>query len=242
LGENKISKVAVMQPYFLPYMGYFQLINYADTFVIYDDVQYTKKGWINRNLIPSKHGVMNFTIPCKASGEKSLIREKEIAPDFNRKKFLNRLMSELQRLSDAPEQANELLAKIVLSEETNLFKYISNSLFHTADFLNITRDKFVVSSSLGDFTHLQSQDKVIGICKALGATQYINPISGNHLYQKNIFQNHGIDLQFFKSDVSNFGVAKYDGPFSVIHTIFTLTLREAKELLNKGGITNVSQE
>jgi hypothetical protein len=229
-----------MQPYFLPYIGYFQLINYADIFVVYDDIQFTKKGWINRNSIPTKSGVFNFTIPCKASGEKSLVVEKSISPDFDRRKFLNRLLAELKNSINPTKNGEELLTRIIMYEESNLFRYIFHSITNIASYLNLGNDKLLISSTLGDFTHLRSQERVLAICKALNASKYINPISGSHLYRSDVFERENIELKMFEPQLPQIENQEKTLPFSIIHSIFNLSEENLRNTLSKGAVKNVT--
>ena len=229
-----------MQPYFLPYIGYFQLINYADIFVVYDDIQFTKKGWINRNLIPTKLGVFNFTIPCKASGEKSLIVEKIISPDFDRKKFLKRLLAELKNGANRTDNVEELLTRIVMYEESNLFRYLFHSITDITSHLKMNKDKLLISSSLGDFTHLRSQERVLAMCKTLNASKYVNPISGSHLYQREAFERENIELNMFEPYIPQFENQEKTVPYSIMHSIFNLSEKELKAIMGKGVVKNVA--
>lgn len=224
-----------MQPYFLPYIGYFQLINAADLFVIYDDVQFTKQGWINRNQISTHTGLYKFTIPCQFAPEKTLIRDKKIAAVYNRKKLLKTIDTELKKCTNYSDEIKELIFEIFLNEEDNLFKYIYKSVLQVCDYLEIKSDKIVVSSSLGDFTKLQSQEKIIAICKALRASNYLNPISGKHLYSAETFMANGILLEFFEAEICNPKLKFEQFPLSVIHSISEMTKEELK-LLSTGGV------
>jgi hypothetical protein len=229
-----------MQPYFLPYIGYFQLINYADIFVVYDDIQFTKKGWINRNVIPTKSGLLKFTVPCKASGEKSLIVEKTISSDFNRKKFLKRLLSELKNGANQTENVEELLTRIVMYEESNLFRYLFHSITEIACHLKVSNDKLLISSSLGDFTHLRSQERVLAMCKTLNASKYVNPISGSHLYQREAFERENIELNLFEPYIPQVESQEKPVPYSIMHSIFNLSEKEMKAIIGKGVVRNVA--
>ena len=224
-----------MQPYFLPYIGYFQLINAVDLFVIYDDVQFTKRGWINRNQISTHSGLFNFTIPCQSASEKTLIRDKKIASQYNRKKLLKTINTELEKCANSNDETRELASRIFLNEEENLFKYIYNSVLEVCNYMEIKSDKIVVSSSLGDFTNLRSQEKVMAICKTLGAGNYLNPISGKHLYNAETFMANGILLEFFEAEINKPELKFERIPLSVIHSISELTKKELK-LLSTGGI------
>jgi len=192
-----MKSVAVMQPYFLPYVGYFQLINAADLFIVYDNIKYTKKGWINRNrfLLNGKDAV--FSIPLKKDSDSLDIKDREISADFKKSKLLNQIREAYRR---APYFARTfpLVERIVLEKETNLFKFILNSIRETCESLAIGTE-IVVSSSLRIDHSLPGKTKVLALCRHVGADVYINAIAGQELYSKEDFSAHGIDLKFLKT-------------------------------------------
>jgi WbqC-like protein len=192
-----MKSVAIMQPYFLPYVGYFQLINAADLFIVYDNIKYTKKGWINRNrfLLDGKDVV--FSIPLRKDSDSLDIRDREISADFKKSKLLNQIR-EAYRRSPYFERTFPLFERIVLGKETNLFKFILNSIRQTCESLAIGTE-IVVSSSLQIDHSLPGKTKVVALCKHVGADVYINAIGGRDLYSKEDFSAHGIDLKFLKT-------------------------------------------
>ena len=192
-----MKSLAIMQPYFLPYVGYFQLINAADLFIVYDNIKYTKKGWINRNrfLLNGKDAV--FSIPLRKDSDSLDIREREISPDFRKSKLLNQIR-EAYRRSPYFERTFPLVERIVLEEETNLFKFILNSIRETCESLAIGTE-IAVSSSLPIDHSLPGKAKVVALCKHAGADVYINAIGGQELYSKEDFGAQGIDLKFLKT-------------------------------------------
>lgn len=190
-------RVAIMQPYFLPYIGYFQLINAADTFVVYDNIQYTKKGWINRNRFLRNHADAVFSVPLKKDSDFLNVDQREIAESFDRTKLMNQLRAAYQK---APyfSQTMPVIEAIIEHPETNLFRYIRQSIVAVSEYLNIQNR--IVNSYAIDIDHtLQGQDKVIAICEALGASVYINPIGGTALYSTAKFAERGIELRFLES-------------------------------------------
>jgi hypothetical protein len=231
-----MNRVAIMQPYFLPYIGYFQLIHKVDQFVIYDDVQFTKKGWINRNSAPVNNGIWKFTVACDASPETSKIFEKIISREFNRDKFITRIRTEYRKsLSENPE-VFELLEQIIGFEDNNLFNFIAHSIRELSNYLNIPSSRIVVSSDLGDFSHLKSQDKVLAICSEINATHYLNPISGQHLYSEEIFKNNGIELELFQPDLEIANNSETNLIFSIMYIIICLPREKVIQLSKLGNI------
>ena len=193
-----MTRLAIMQPYFLPYVGYFQLICSSDKFVIYDNIQYTKKGWINRNRFLRNGKDEVFTLPLKGAEDGLDICERAIADDFRREKLLNQFREAYRKAPFFP-QTMALCEEIVFFQEPNLFRYIQNSVTKVCEFLDIKQD-FVVSSSIEIDHSLKGKNKVLEICSNLQASSYINSMGGLSLYSKQEFLDQGVELYFLKSN------------------------------------------
>lgn len=189
-------KLAIMQPYFLPYIGYFQLIKAVDQFVVYDRIKYTKKGWINRNRMLRDGKDVMFSLPLKAASDALDVAERKLASDFNRGKLLNQFLGAYARAPQF-ETTYALLERIVRFPDDNLFGYIHYSLTAVCEHLGL-RTPLRTSSTVDFDNSLRGQDKVLALCKAAGATQYINAIGGTELYQHAAFAAQGVELQFLK--------------------------------------------
>lgn len=190
-------KVAVMQPYFFPYIGYFQLIAAVDTFIVYDNIKYTKKGWINRNRMLQNGEDVMFSLPLKRDSDFLDVRDRELAQEFNRDKLISQIVGAYRH---APYFADTipLIENIVRFEECNLFKFIHNSIVKTCDRLGIATE-IRISSDINIDHGLKGQDKVLALCEAVGANSYVNAIGGIELYSKEWFKERGIDLRFIRS-------------------------------------------
>jgi hypothetical protein len=204
-----MKSLAIMQPYFFPYIGYFQLINAADLFIAYDNIKYTKKGWINRNRILQDGKDVVFSIPLRKDSDSLDIRNREISADFKKAKLLNQIREAYRR---APyfERTFPLVERIVLERETNLFQFILNSIKEVCERLAI-RTEIVVSSSLRIDHSLTGKTKVVALCKHVGADVYLNTIGGQDLYSKDDFGTHGISLKFLK--MKSFEYKQLDNEF-----------------------------
>ena len=189
-------RLAIMQPYFLPYIGYFQLINAVDTFVVYDNIQYTKKGWINRNRFLRNHTDAVFSVPLKKDSDSLNVEQREIAESFDTTKLINQFRAAYHK---APcfSQAMPVIEAIIRHPETNLFRYIRQSIVAVCEYLNINT-RIIDSSAVSIDHSLKAQDKVIAICEILGASVYINPIGGTALYSATTFADCSLDLRFLK--------------------------------------------
>jgi hypothetical protein len=191
---NGNMKLAIMQPYLLPYLGYFQLIRAVDAFVVYDDVNYIKGGWINRNYILSNFDKQLVTLPLQGASPNQLINQIEIGE--KRHKLVESIRHYYRR---APQFSVvfSLIEDILTKEERNLARFLDYELRQICDYLGL-RPKWHISSALRKDNTLRGQDKVLAICEELGATHYINMPGGRALYDKEAFANRGVQLSFIQ--------------------------------------------
>jgi len=190
-------KLAIMQPYFLPYIGYFQLIASVDQFIVYDNIKYTKKGWINRNRMLRNGKDVIFSLPLKSDSDYLDVCQRELSSEFSRDKLLNQFKGAYRR---APyfDQTIPLIEEIVRFDDANLFKFLHHSIVKTCEHLGIATE-IRISSGIAIDHNLKNQDKVIALCEAVGASTYINASGGMELYSKETFREKGIELKFIKS-------------------------------------------
>jgi hypothetical protein len=193
--------LAIMQPYLFPYIGYYQLLDAVDRFVIYDDVTYIKQGWINRNNTLSNGQALLFTLPLIDASSNRLIRDIQVHDRLFepwKGKFLRTLA---QSYSKAP-----YVGKVVSLVEHVLEKAVGHSISEVAldsllvvqQYLGLKTEMVPTSSHYGN-TELSGQQRVLDICRREGATAYINPIGGQQLYDKDIFRAHGLELSFIQA-------------------------------------------
>ena len=192
-----MKRVAIMQPYFLPYIGYFQLVAAADEFIVYDDIQYTKKGWINRNRYLCEGRDRLFTLPVQQGPSLADVHERSLAAGFDRPALLNRLR-EAYRQAPHFDETFPLVESVVRRGEGNLFAYVFGSIRDVCGHLGLAT-RLTVSSTLGVDRALAGAGRVIALCRRAGADTYINPIGGRELYAADEFARHGIALRFLRS-------------------------------------------
>jgi len=191
-------KIAIMQPYLFPYIGYFQLINAVDKFIVHDDVKWIKGGWINRNRIFLNNKEELITLSVKKRGNYDNINQFEVLHEQNnQKKFLNKVRAAYIK-SPYFSPVFPILEKIILNDESNLTRYILFSLEQINTYLQIGTEIFL-SSEIKKNNELKAQARVIDICKAMNANGYINPIGGVSLYNKDTFKQNGINLCFLNT-------------------------------------------
>ena len=193
------TRIGIMQPYFFPYIGYWQLMSYVDRYVIYDDVNYIKGGWINRNRILI-NGVPSY-INLPLSGVSSNKQINQISVDKTERDI--RKLTQMLRLNycKAPnfDEAFPFLCKLIALENDNLGDYLSEVILAMADYLGI-KTEIIRSSDLKIDSQLKGVDRVIAICKKLDGKEYVNAIGGAKLYSRELFRDKGIDLKFLKTD------------------------------------------
>lgn len=195
-------KLSIMQPYFLPYLGYWQLIDCADTFILYDDVNFIKGGWINRNryLYQGQAKMFNITMNGASSFKKINEIELQAATDkFNPYQKLLSTISMAYQKAPYYREIYPLIEKIVLHPELNLAKYIEHSVRVLAEYLGIAT-KIMVSSSIEKTPGLAKEKRVIDLCHRMNATTYINAIGGKALYSTSEFMENGIELKFIRTN------------------------------------------
>lgn len=190
-------KVGIMQPYFLPYIGYFQLIASVDLFIVYDNIKYTKKGWINRNRFLRNGRDIVFTLPLKNNSDLLDVRERELAATFNREKLLNQFKG---AYFHAPyfSQTFPVIESLMHHGDINLFSFLHHSILNICQHLNINTE-IRISSEIAIDHSLKNQDKVLALCEATGARTYINAFGGMELYSREAFIARGIELKFIKT-------------------------------------------
>lgn len=188
--------VAIFQPYFLPYIGYWQLMAMADRFVVYDNIEYTKKGWINRNRFLQGGADAYFTVPIKKASDYLTVAERQVADDFDRGKLL-RTLSAAYRRAPHYDVVFPLIERIVQAPLGNLFEYLHHGLVEMARFLEI-ETPMVISSTIAIDHTLKAEQRVLAICQALGADRYVNPIGGQALYSPAAFAAASIRLDFVR--------------------------------------------
>jgi hypothetical protein len=202
-------KLAIMQPYFFPYIGYFQLMNAVDKFVVFDDIQYIRHGWINRNRILSPNLEKEwqyFNVPLAKHSKKELIKNIKIVPTEEWKLFFIANLGYYKKIR-APYYNIVLdIVKECIYFKTN---YITELNLHSLEiitkFLNIQFDS--VLSSTQDFNYNDvnhAGDWAFEISKQMNASVYINPIGGEELFNRDKFINRHMKIKFIKSNTRKY--------------------------------------
>lgn len=191
-------KLAIMQPYLFPYLGYFQLIHAVDEFVLYDDVSYIKGGWINRNFILGPGGKQLITLALQGSSPNLPINGITIGD--RRDKMLKTIR---QTYSKAPNFSDvfPLVEDVLGQQERNLARFLNYGLRRICAFLGL-HPRWHLSSELKKDSTLRGQDKVLAICAEIGASHYINAPGGRALYDEHAFNSRGLELSFIQPRIT----------------------------------------
>ena len=191
--------IAIMQPYFFPYIGYWQLINATDLFVVGDNVHYIKHGWINRNRILGEGGQpQHFGIEVSHASCNSLICEISRVVSRKRADYLCRVLKFYYSQAPHYSEVMEVIKPILLDEESDLTRYLVKQLRAVAEYLGI-KTEFRMLSEVSDRWEYQSPEIIRRTCEYFGITDYINPSgAGMNYYEKDTFREMGINLSFLR--------------------------------------------
>ncbi len=192
-------RLGMMQPYFFPYLGYWQLMNLADEYIIYDDVNYIKGGWINRNRIKINGEPAIFGLSIHKASQNRLINEHTISMSEEDKVVLVRKLECAYRKAPYYSDIIEFFKEVIMYDDTNLAGFLANCNRKTAEYMGIKTKIYSATELQLDHTH-RAQQRIIDICQSRGYTEYTNAIGGKELYDKDTFLQNGIDLSFLRMD------------------------------------------
>ena len=193
-------KLAIMQPYFFPYIGYFQLMNAVDLFVLYDDVSYINRGWVNRNRIAVAGSPWLFTVPLANASQNVLIKDLRLAR--NADEWKHRFMKTVaQSYRKAPMFSTVLamLERTMDGPAVWLMDWIRASFEEISRHLGMQTVRKSSSVEYGN-RELRGQDRILDICAREKADVYVNPINGVELYDRDAFACRNVQLRFLKPE------------------------------------------
>ena len=202
-----MKTIAIMQPYFLPYIGYFQLMAAVDKFIIYDDVNYINRGWINRNRLLLNGVSHTFTVPLSRASQNRLICDIEVNDEQNWRIKLLRTIQQAYGQAPYYAQVSTLLEVVINYPSIRLDEFLLNSLREVVRYLSLNVE-IVSSSRCYKNAHLKGQDRILDICRQEGADIYINPIGGVELYDRNNFSTQDVSLLFLQAHPISYSQGK----------------------------------
>jgi hypothetical protein len=195
-------KVAVMQPYFLPYIGYWQLISSVEAFVILDDVNYINRGWIARNRIAQSGVPLWLTLPLQGASQNKLIYTLDIAPDDGWRSRTLRTVRHAYGRAPCYQAIYGLFADLLGEAQGNLSSFLEGTIRRVLRFLDIEVE-IIPTSRIIPKRGLKGSQRIIDICRSIGATEYVNLPGGVNLYHPAAFDEAGILLKVLRPQLEN---------------------------------------
>ncbi|WP_022760637.1 WbqC family protein [Butyrivibrio sp. AD3002] len=234
-------KLGIHQPYFFPYIGYWQLMNAVDEYVIADNLNYMKQGYINRNQILMNGEAQYFRIPVHKPSQNKLINETEIAFDENELiKMLNTIQSAYAKapnFESVYEHVKNILEFGLTDEGKNIAVFLENAIRKTAAELGIKTPIYLASKDVILDGTYKREHYVVESCKNRGATEYYNAIGGTKLYCQKFFRENGLGLKFLKAreDITytQLGGKEFVPNLSIIDIMMFCTKEQIAEILTQ---------
>ncbi len=228
-------KIAIMQPYIFPYIGYFQLINATDIFVFYDDVNFIKRGWINRNRLLINGEAQLFTVPVSKASQNKLINEVEVSIE---EKWLKKFLSTLQfNYKKAPhfEETSALIKKVLDTNHSTIADLAMDSVKKIANHLQLSTVFKKSSEQYSQSKGMDKADRLIEICKQNNASDYVNPSGGKELYDKLYFKEQDVNLYFIENKINPYPqfTTNFVGGLSMIDVLMFNSKEQIQEMLNE---------
>lgn len=185
------------QPYFIPYIGYWQLIKNADVFLIGDDYNYIKRGWVSRNRVLNNGAADYFIVPMfKASDSKNI---GEITLLENEESKLLRKVDYLYHKAPYFETGYKIMEDIFTFPDKNLAEFLLHSMQVICDYLEI-KTPIIKTSTLEGNSEFKREFRIYDQCERFGADTYVNAIGGMELYDFEEFKKRGIKIKFLKTN------------------------------------------
>ena len=229
-------KLSIMQPYFFLYICYFRLLQTVDKFVFYDDVNFIKGGWINRNRLLLGGKVWYFTVPLSEASSFVKINSIKIKSDIP---WEARILAQISAsYSKAPyyTSVRDLVEKVVFSHDGYISTLAKKSVLAVADYLSISK-VVEISSELYGNQNLRGTARVLDICRQEAASVYVNLPGGRNLYSQADFSREGMDLLFLDGPMREYSQAgtEFHSGLSIIDVLMFNSPEEVVGMLEPRG-------
>jgi len=233
-------KLAVMQPYFFPYIGYFSLMVYADEFILFDTVQYDRKGWMNRNRVlkPGK-GWQYIRAGVVKPPFRATIKDVEIVSDHEWKKTLLRQLEHYKNMAPYFKECTSLIETSLTKPASTLTEVNKNTLESVRDYLGIVCPIKIFSEmklEIGEVVH--AGQWALRISEAMGAKEYVNPFGGKEIFNSNDFQQAGVKLSFLESNLPEYvqRCGSFENGLSIIDLLMFCGINDIQDMLQDYSI------
>lgn len=218
-----------MQPYFFPYIGYFQLLMAVDTFIFYDDVNFIKKGWINRNRILLNGEEHLITVPCIKPSQNKLINETYINLEHYSIEKIDKTLYYAYSKAPYYEKISKIVKSVLSGNYLSIAELSAQSVIEVVNYLGLKKELKVSSMLNYDNGDLRGQDRILNIIIREGGSHYINAIGGMALYDKEVFGRKDIDLKFLMPEFKPY--QQFSKDFVPGLSIIDLLMFESKEVI-----------
>lgn len=231
------NKVAILQSNYIPWKGVFDMINMVDTFVFFEDVDFTKRDWRTRNKIKTSNGSIWLSVPVVSASRGTKIYEISIDQEQKWQEKHYKTICSYYKKAPFFQEFHPLLEEIYLN---NSWKNLSEMNIHTTklicDALDIKNTVFVNSKDLN--TNGSKDDKLLEICQKVGATEYISGPSAKDYIQPEKFKNNNIKLSYIKYSYPEYKqlYGDFDHFVSVLDVLFNCGKEESRNLILQGNI------
>jgi hypothetical protein len=232
-----IFSLAIMQPYFMPYLGYFSLLKHTNHFILLDEVQFIRHGWIERNRILKQNGDWQYIkVPLIKHSRDTLIKDIKID---NTKDWQNKLLAQLQHYKKKAPYYNaviEVLNEIFINEFkdiTHLNKYALSTICNYLD-INCTINIFSEMALKIEPVH-EADEWALNICKALGdIKEYWNPPGGQSIFNKEKYDRQNIKLRFQSIKITEYRqlTNSFEPGLSIIDVMMFNSIDEINNMLD----------
>lgn len=227
--------IAVMQPYLFPYLGYFQLIAAADVFVLGDDLQYVRSGWVNRNRILQNHEARLITFPLKKDRFQLQINQRQLCDHFSDEaEKLIRLIVECYEQAPYFAQVMPLIERLIRFPQQNIALYAEHAIRELCAYLHIVTP-IMRSSDLILGNPVDKQERIIRIAHTFEATTFITPEGGSVVYDRDHFARNRLLIRFFRMDPVEY--RQFRQPFvanlSIIDVLMFNCVEQVQQMLTE---------
>lgn len=231
-----MKKIAIMQPYFFPYIGYFLLINQADKFIFFDTPQYIRRGWVNRNrILKSKTDITYITVPVKKSSRDTTIMNTEIDYSNNwRETILGQLVF-YKKLAPNYNNVIDLVKSLLENKVSTISELNIYTTIEICKYLNIDSSFDTFSQMSISLPKINEPDEwALYITKELGYQIYLNPPGGISFFDVNKYTRENIELQFLKATLEPYiqKIGHFESGLSILDIMMFNSEKEIKSMLN----------
>jgi hypothetical protein len=229
-------RLAIMQPYFFPYLGYFSLIKHTDQFIAFDTVQFIRHGWIERNrILKPNEGWQYIKVPLAKHSRDILIKNVKIRKDEPWQDLIFRQLSHYKNTAPYYFEVIDFLRQTLSYNTESISQLNLYLLFNTCVYLGIPFNGSMLSEMNLNISPVDSPDEwALYICNALGASTYLNPPGAIEIFDKNKYDKAGVELNFLKVKIIPYNQRRphFEQSLSIIDVMMFNNRKEINNMLD----------